>query len=279
MTAYESCLALLCVAAITLTGCGGGDDEQSTLEKIRADGAVRIAIANEPPLTEVKSDGTLGGIVPDTIEAVMKRLGVRAVTGVVSTYDAMIPGLQARRWDLIGAGLYMNEDRCKEILFANPDTVTQAAFAVRPGNPEDIGSYQDVADNPDVKLIALTGSFEENHARSLGVDDDQLVSIPDVPSAVDAVDAGRGDAFAANVPALEAVKSDKFDSVIVNDGPPTAGGVGFRLEDKALRDAYDKAFDEIKANGTFERISEKYGFDGRLAIETTRKDVEPSCAK
>jgi polar amino acid transport system substrate-binding protein len=276
-----SCLVLICAAGVTaLAGCGdGGAGERSTLERIREEGTVRIAIANEPPLTEVKPDGTLGGIVPDTIEAVMKRMGVNELTGVVSTYDAMIPGLQANRWDLIGAGLYMNEERCKEILFAHPDTVTQAAFAVSPGNPHDIGSYRDVADDPDLRLIVLTGSFEENHARSLGIEGERLVSIPDVPSAVDALDAGRGDAFAANVPALEAVKSDKFDSVIVNDGPPTAGGVGFRLEDEAFRDAYDKAFDEIKANGTFERISAKYGFDGKLAIETTRKEVEPSCAK
>jgi polar amino acid transport system substrate-binding protein len=266
-------------AALTLSACGGEDDDRSTLEQLREAGTVRIAIANEPPLTEVKPDGTLGGIVPDTIKAVMKRLGVANVTGVVSTYDAMIPGLQAKRWDLIGAGLYMNEERCKQILFASPDTVTQAAFAVRPANPKDIDSYQDIADNPDLKLVVLTGSFEEAHARALGAGDDQLVSIPDVPNAVDAVAVGRGDAFAANVPALEAVKSDKFESVIVNDGPPTAGGVGFRIDEKPFRDAYDKAFDEIKADGTFERISATYGFDGKLAIETTRAEVEPSCAK
>ncbi len=264
---------------MVLSGCGGGDDDRSTLEQLREAGTVRIAIANEPPLTEVNPDGTLSGIVPDTIEAVMKRLRVPNVTGVVSTYDAMIPGLQANRWDLIGAGLYMNEERCKEILFANPDTVTQAAFAVKPGNPKQIDSYQAIADNSDLKLVVLTGSFEEAHARELGAGDDQLVSIPDVPNAVAAVVAGRGDAFAANVPALDAVESDKFESVVVNDGPPTAGGVGFRIDDKELRDAYDKAFDEIKANGTFERISAEYGFDGKLAIETTRKEVEPSCAK
>lgn len=272
-------LSAATAATVFLSACGGGDDDRSTLEQVREAGTVRIAIANEPPLTEVKPDGTLSGIVPDTIEAVMKRLGVPNVTGVVSTYDAMIPGLQANRWDLIGAGLYMNEERCQQILFANPDTVTQAAFAVKPGNPKDVDSYQDIADNSDLKLVALTGSFEEAHARELGAGDDQLVSIPDVPNAVDAVVAGRGDAFAANVPALDAVKSDEFESVVVNDGPPTAGGVGFRLDEKEFRDAYDKAFDEIKANGTFERISAKYGFDGKLAIETTRKEVEPSCEK
>ena len=114
------------IFALVLASCGGDDDESSTLEQAQERGAITIAIANEPPLTEVKPDGSLGGIVPDVVRAVVAKLDIPEVTGVVSTYDAMIPGLQAKRWDMIGAGLYINAERCEQVLFAEPDTVAAA---------------------------------------------------------------------------------------------------------------------------------------------------------
>lgn len=274
------------VLALTMAGCGGNDDsgsssgggDGSTLEQAKEQGSISLAIANEPPLTEVKPDGTLAGMVPDVARAVVAELGIPEVTGVVSTYDAMIPGLQAKRWDMIGAGLYMNKERCEQVLFAAPDTVSEAGLVVPKGNPKNISSYQDFADNPDLKLVVASGSFEETHARNMGVKDSQFVQLPDVPSGVNAVLAGRGDAFASNVPAAEAVDKEGFEVVVADDAPPLASGVAFRKEDRELRDQYNAAYNEIKQNGEFAKIAKKYGFDPQLIIDTTVEDVEPACA-
>ena len=265
------------IGALVFTSCGGGEDA-STLEDAQERGTISLAVANEPPLTEVNPDGTLGGIVPDVARAVVKELGVDDVTGVVSTYDAMIPGLQAKRWDMIGAGLYMNAERCEQVLFADPDTVSEAGLVVPEGNPENISSYQDFADNPDLTLIVLSGSFEEDNARNVGVQDSQMVSLPDVPSGVDAVLAGRGDAFASNVPSAEAVDKPGFEVVVADDGPLLASGVAFRQDDRELRDEYNAAYDKIKEDGTFAKIAKEYGFDAELIMNTTREVVEPACA-
>jgi polar amino acid transport system substrate-binding protein len=266
------------VALGLLSGCGGDDggSSQSSLDRARENRTVRIAVTNEPPYSIVNAD-SVDGMYPDTIEAVMKRLNVPEVSGVVSSYDGQIPGLQARRWDMIGAGLFLTEDRCKEILYSQPISVAGPALAVANGNPKNIQSYGDFVDNKDLKLVIVPAQSEEQHARKLGVGEDQFVQASDVPSGIEAVIAGRGDAFAVTYDSAEAIKSDRFDLVRADDGPSQAGAVAFRREDKAFRDAFDRALEAIKANGTFERLSSKYGFDAKLAMTTTRTDIAANC--
>ena len=81
-----------------------------TLDDLKAQGFVRIAIANEPPFTAVAADGTVSGAAPDVARVIFKRLGVNDVVASISEYGAMIPGLQARRHDAITAGLFMKPE-------------------------------------------------------------------------------------------------------------------------------------------------------------------------
>ena len=126
---------------------------------------IRIAIGNEPPYTKLLPSGEVTGAAPDVARAVLERLGAQEVEGITTPYDTMIPGLDADRWDMIAAGLFMNQSRCAEVLYTSPDIVSTESLALPAGNPKNI---QDVADlkSMDVKVAVLAASFELKTARS-----------------------------------------------------------------------------------------------------------------
>src|SRR5690606_19993492 len=74
------------------------------LEELRAKGVARIAIGNEPPYSQILPDGGVTGAAPEVTIAVLKKMGIAEIEAVVSEYGAMIPGLQANRFDLVAAG-------------------------------------------------------------------------------------------------------------------------------------------------------------------------------
>ena len=106
-----------------------------TLENLKEQGFARIAIANEPPFTAVAADGKVSGAGPDVAREVFKRMGVPDVVASISEYGAMIPGLQARRFDAVTAGLFMKPERCRAVAYSQPILCDGEAFAVKKGNP------------------------------------------------------------------------------------------------------------------------------------------------
>ena len=150
-----------------------------TLEDLKAQGYVRIAIANEPPYTAVAADGTVSGAAPDVAREIFKRLGVKEVVASISEYGAMIPGLQARRHDAITAGLFMKPERCQAVAYSEPILCDAEAFLVPKGNPKGFKSYADIAANPDAKIGAPGGGTEEKLALEAGVPRDRVIVVPD----------------------------------------------------------------------------------------------------
>jgi polar amino acid transport system substrate-binding protein len=249
---------------------------EDTLAQLRKQGFARMAIGNEPPWTAISSDGKVSGAGPDLARAVLKKLGVPDVQAVVSEYGAMIPGLQAHRFDLIDAGLFMKPERCRAVAYSEPDLCDTEAMAVKKGNPLHLESYADIAKDPKARLGAPGGGSEERLALQAGVPRDRVIVVPDGPSGIKMLEDGRIDAYSlpilsindllkkANDPNLEAVSP-------VKGTPLSCAGAAFRKQDVALRDAYDKVLAEMKKSGEFAKIIEPYGFDPKLAINSTRE--------
>ena len=66
---------------------------EDTLEKLRKQGYATVAVANEPPYSDIKSDGYVSGAAPEVARAVMKKLGVPCVPGS----DGGVPDLDTAR--------------------------------------------------------------------------------------------------------------------------------------------------------------------------------------
>ena len=168
----------------------------TTLERARKDGYIRVGFANEAPFGYATPEGKLTGEAPEVAKAVLAKMGIAQVDGVLTEFGSLIPGLKAGRFDIIAAGMFINPKRCKEIAFSEPSYGIGQAFLVGKGNPKGLKDYGSVAADAGVKLAVMAGAVEAGYAKESGVKEDQLVVLPDGPSLLAAVQAGRADAAA-----------------------------------------------------------------------------------
>jgi polar amino acid transport system substrate-binding protein len=60
------------------------------------------------------------GESPEIIRAVLGKIGVKKIDSVLTEWGGLIPGLQAGRFDLIAAGMYITPERRQQVLFTDP---------------------------------------------------------------------------------------------------------------------------------------------------------------
>ncbi|MHB9753605.1 ectoine/hydroxyectoine ABC transporter substrate-binding protein EhuB [Streptomyces sp. BYX5S] len=254
----------------------GGD----LLDRLRDSGEVRIGVAGEVPFGYIDENGEVTGEAPEIAKVIFPRLGVPRVKAVPTQFSALIPGLtQAQQFDVVSAGMYINPDRCAQVLFSDPDYLMLDSFIVRKGNPKGIKSYEDIAKKK-LKLASGTAYAEIEYAKAAGVGN--VLVLPDQVAGMDAVRQGRVDAFAGTAVTVRNVVKGKqgveattpFQPVV--DGKPAygAGGFAFRLSEKNLRDAFNKELHKIKKSGELLRIVAPFGFTEK---EMTDLTVEKLC--
>jgi len=242
---------VLCAALAA--ACGGADGPQeSDLDRLQRTGVARIGFANEAPYAFLDpASGRLTGEAPEIARAVLARMGVAEVEGVLTEFGSLIPGLQARRFDLIAAGMYVTPARCREIAFSEPTYAIGGSFVVTRGNPLGLRSYEDVLGHERARLGVMAGAVERGHALRVGVPLARIVTFPDAPSAVAGVLAGRVDAFAATEltarDLLAKASSDRLelaeafrDPVFDGRAARGHGAFAFRKESDRLRLAFDR---------------------------------------
>lgn len=249
-----------------------------TLDRLKEQGFVRIAIANEPPWTAVNADGSVTGAAPEVARAVMKKLGVAELLASVSEYGAMIPGLQAHRFDMVTAGLFIKPERCAAVIFSQPDLCDGESFAVKKGNPLGIKTYADLGAHKTVRVGAPGGGTEERLALDAGVSRDRVIVIPDAQSGINMLQDGRIDVYALPFLSisdmLEKAKDPNLEIVApIANTPIYCAGAAFNKKDVALRDAYDVVLAEMKKSGEFDKIIEPFGFNAQLAKLQTRENL------
>lgn len=269
------------VASVALTGCGSqstatsgtGSEptkQQTTFEKAKQSGVVRVGFANEKPYAYATADGKLTGEAVEVARAVFKKLGINQMDGVLTEFGSLIPGLKAKRFDVITAGMYITPERAKEVLFADPEYSIGEALAVKKGNPKGLHSYKDIADKK-AKIAVMGGAIEVKYLEKTGVPKDQIVIVQDQPAAMAALRSGRADAVTMTGPSLQAVletlKDPNIERVMdftqpVIDGKSVRGygAAAFRIEDKDFRDAFTAELNKMKKSGELLKILKPFGF-------------------
>src|SRR5699024_10457215 len=274
----------IAVTALALTaGCGGsgGDGEgDSTLQQAIDAGSITVGFAGEAPYS-FEEGGELTGATVALHREIFSELGIEEVDGVNADFGALIPGLNADRFDVVSAGMSILPERCEQAAFSNPEFMYTTALMVPEGNPEDLATLDDTVDT-DLDVVTMTGAIESDYASSLGISSHSEVSTPQ--DGMDAVTTGRADVFALtgislnwmadNNPDAEVEVTESFVQEI--DGVPQvgAGGTVFRTDDTELQEAYNEKLDEIIADEErYLEIVGDYGFtaeerpDGSLTTE------------
>ncbi|MER8634410.1 ectoine/hydroxyectoine ABC transporter substrate-binding protein EhuB [Mesorhizobium opportunistum] len=266
------------VLLATLATANASLAEDNRLEQLKEQGFVRVAIANEPPYTAVSADGKVSGAGPDVARAIFKKLGVPDVVASISEYGAMIPGVQARRFDAVTAGLFMKPERCAAVAYSEPILCDGEGFLVKKGNPKGFKTYKDIAKDTSATVGVPGGGVQEKMALSAGVPRERVIVAPDAQSGLKMLQDGRLDLYALPILSLNDLKKKSGDETIevvapVGDAPVGCDGTAFNKADTALRDAYDVELAKMKKSGEFAKIIEPYGFSAEIAMSTSREKL------
>jgi polar amino acid transport system substrate-binding protein len=235
----------LTAGLVTLAGIGPAFAE-TTLERARREGFIRVGFANEAPYGFATPEGKLTGESPEVVKVILAKIGIPQVDGVLTEFGSLIPGLQAGRFDLIAAGMFITPKRCKQVQFSEPTYGIGQAFLVTKGNPKGIKDYGTIASNKALKLAVMAGAVEAGYAKDSGIPESQLVILPDQSSLVKAVQAGRADAAALTALSIAdmASKNDGVESTppfgtVAGKSVVGHGGIAFRKEDTDLYEAFN----------------------------------------
>jgi len=282
--AAYSAAAMIMASGLLLTGCstttpGGptnGSGDEPTLTRVEDTGILTVALANEPPAAIVNTDGTLTGVEIEVLRSVTDSMGVKELQGAITPFESMIPGLLAKRWDVIAAGLNMKQSRCEQALFSEPIIVSTQSFAVKKGNPKGLTSIADAAKDPSIKIGVLPGSFEETMLQNNGIAKSQLTYLQDVRGGLEAVATGRVDAYSSPTLSLSQTVKDTPGLEVtpaLTDAPLTGSGVVFRKEDSDFRDKFNEGLAAFKETPEYADILKQWGFNADEVKGVTSEEL------
>lgn len=276
MAAVGALGAAGCSRVATASTKKGGD----LLDRLRAQGVVRLGIAGEVPFGYIDKSGELTGEAPELARVIFKRLGVDKVQPVPTEFGSLIPGLNSQQFDVVAAGMYVNPERCAQVIFADPDYQMLDSFIVRKGNPKGLHTYRDIVAKK-AKFATGTGYAEIQYAVEAGYKESDILIVPDQVAGLNAVEAGRVDVFAGTAVTVRDVvkKSARAEATkpfapLVKGTPHIDGGAfAFRPTETGLRDAFNTELHKLKKSGELLRILRPFGFTRSEMTDLTAKEL------
>ena len=214
-----------------------------------------------PPFNFLNAGGELEGFDIDIARALCDQMKVKC-TFVTQDWDGIIPALQNDRFDAIIASMSITPEREKQVLFTHKYYNTPGAIAV----PKDSDIASTSAEALKGKSIGAQGSTTHSQAAEAYFPDSDVRVYPTAEEYKLDIVNGRLDAVMDDVVVLsEWLKTPEgacckllgtlpVDEAIYGKG----AGIALRQGDEKLKGMFDKAIDEIRANGTYKKVQDKY---------------------
>lgn len=238
--------ALLAVGL--LAGCGSDSAQQG--EKVLRVGAETTF----PPFEFTEGDKYVGFDI-DLAEAIAKKMGYKMEFKSMG-FDALIPALQSNDIDMIASGINATPERAKAVDFSEP-YFTEGGFAivVRKDNTT-INDWKDLEGK---RIITQIGTIGSEMARK--IDGAQVKDVDSNSQAFNELQANTADAMILdNAVAMYYLKQGADKDLKITGTPTKPEGTvwAFRKGDTELRDKANKALQDLKADGTYQKIYEKW---------------------
>jgi len=273
-------------ATMAMSGSLAGPAHAATLRDIKAAGTVRIAVANEIPYGYMDLSGRAEGMGPDVARHIMKQLGIKKIKWTTTNFGSLIPGLQADRFDMVAAEMAVLPQRCKEVLFSEPDSSNGEVLLVAKGNPGNVHSYESFVKSGE-KVAIMAGADQLEMLQALNVPASQMVTISKNADAISTVATGRAVGYAATSLTVSqlAAKSDKVEAASqfidpIIDGKPARswGAFTFARGSEDLRTAVNAELAKFKKTPEWEKIMRTHGFSDADIKASFDKTTGQLCA-
>jgi arginine/ornithine transport system substrate-binding protein len=247
-----------------IAGCGG--DKAVDTTKISADAPVKekIRIGVEgayPPFSQVTSDGKLVGFDIDIAHILCANMNADCEL-ITQDRDGIIPALLAKKYDAIVASMSMTDEHKKKVAFTHRYYQSPARFIHKKGasdtiSKEGLAGKNIGAQRGTVSDKFITGEFGEGV--TIKRYDTQEEAYLDLKAG--GIEMVFADAFVLlEFLGKEEGKNYEFIGKNYTDQKYFGEGIGIALrqEDTVLRDKFNTAIGNIRKNGAYEMIREKY---------------------
>jgi cystine transport system substrate-binding protein len=247
-------LSLLIVAGALQAAVVAPAHAGENLDQIKSAGVFKIGTEGTyAPFTFHDSSNKLVGFDVEIGEAVAKKLGVKAEF-VEGKWDGLIAGLDAKRYDTVINQVGITDARKQKFNFSDAYIASKAVLIVKETN-SDIKGFSDLKGKKSAQ--SLTSNFgklaEASGAEIVGTDGfDQSIQL---------VLTGRAEAtINDSLSFLDFKKHQPKAPVKIVAEQPDAdySGIIVRKGDDDLVAAINKALADIKTDGTYKSISDKY---------------------
>lgn len=228
---------------------------QSGLDDIRKAGVIKIGTEGTYAPFSFHQDGKLTGFDVEIGRAIAERLGVKAEF-VEGKWDGLIAGLDVKRYDAVINQVGITEARQAKYDFSDAYITSPAALVVRNDNTS-IKTFEDLKGKRSANT--LTSNFGKL-AQSYGA---EIVPVQGFNESVDLLLSRRVDATVNDKLSYLDFKKQKPDAPVqavayASGKDVNASGVLLRKNNPELRDAINQALKDIRADGTYKKISETY---------------------
>ena len=258
--------AIITIMALVFTGCSAtkqttgtnepttGVKQQNLLEKVKAEGVIKMGTEGTyAPFTFHDKDGKLTGFDVEIAQEVANRLGVK-VEFIETKWDGMFAGLDAKRFDAVINQVTIRPDRIEKYDFSDSYIVSKAVLIVHSENNE-IKSFADLKGKKAGQ--SLTSNLADI-AKSNGA---ELVQVDGFNQALDLLTSKRIDATINDSLSYLDYKTQRPDApikVAAELDTKDESGILFNKGNQELVDAVNKSLADMKADGTYLKISQKW---------------------
>jgi polar amino acid transport system substrate-binding protein len=244
------------------------NSDDDSLLKVQKKGVLVVGTSDDWPYSflDPKAGNAWSGLDADIINMCCKMLKIPKIDVQTVTFDGLVPGTLAGRFDLVGDSIHYTKARSKIVNFCFPTYYYAETLAVPKGNPLKIHSLADLKGH---KAGTLLGT---NYAEWLGtIPGVTMQGYKDWQQMMPELALGRVDAVLYDQPVVAAQMKDhpewKLD--MVEDYEPRTfknpngySRYAFRQADIQLVTAFSAAIEWMEYNMEMQKILSKWGLTG-----------------
>ncbi|MCF2672441.1 MAG: basic amino acid ABC transporter substrate-binding protein [Fusobacterium varium] len=207
--------------------------------------------AEFPPF-EYLENGEIKGFDMELVNEIGKILDAD-IKIVDMAFDGLLPALQMKKVDLVIAGMTANEERMKTVSFTQPYYTASQVIIVKEGN-DSIKSFNDLKGKKVGVMLGFTGDMVVSEIEGVKIERFNAAY-----AGIMALQAGKVEAVVLDSePAKNYVAQNKGLVLADADAEQEEYAIAVRKNDKGLLEKVEKALKEIKENGTYDKLLQKY---------------------
>lgn len=250
--------ALVVAASVVVAAPVAQAQSVNEYQKIVDAKVVRVGAVQAPPWYDKDlASGAWKGLVPDVMEAMFAKIGVK-VDYVETQWGTAVAGLQSDRFDLLGA-YNATPEREKAIDFTKPMGELKFAILTLKGPAEAYATWEKI-DSPSIRLAAIDGAGATRALQPLMPKTNWSV-VQSSDNMYLELQSGRADALVTSDVQIGQYLKARKNGIMVIPTPVRAQptNIGLRKsDDKTLVNWLNGQLDQLRADGTLDKIWATY---------------------